>query len=102
MRALEPTPESQIFMDDKPLTTELRLAAIITLLSSSAIRGATPCKSHALRAHLEAAAFATESLHPQLRTALENTLAEWMTIECHQKSVAVDFCVLANSGQAYH
>lgn len=89
-------------MDNKPLPTELRLAAIITLLSSSAIRGATACKSNALRIHLEAAAFATESLHPQLRTALENTLAEWMTIECHPQSVAADFCVLASSGQAYH
>lgn len=86
--------------DAMPL--ELRLAAIITLLSSSAIRGATPCKSQALRAHLEAAALSALPLEAQLRIALENTLAEWLSIECHHKSVPVDVCALAHSGQSYH
>lgn len=81
---------------------ELRLAAIIVLLSSSAIRGATPCKSQALRMHLEAAALSHHPLHAQLREALENTLAEWLSVECHQKSVPVDVCALAQSGQSYH
>ena len=87
-------------METLPL--ELRLAAIITLLSSSAIRGATPCKSHALRMHLEAAALSPHPLSAQLRIALENTLAEWLSVECHQKSVPVDICALAQSGQSYH
>lgn len=86
----------------EPMSLELRLAAIITLLSSSAIRGATPCKSQALRVHLEAAALSAMPLNAQLRIALENTLAEWLSIECHQKSVPVDVCALAHSGQSYH
>ena len=86
--------------DAMPL--ELRLSAIITLLSSSAIRGATPCKSNSLRTHLEAAALSPQPLNAQLRVALENTLAEWLSVECHQKSVPVDVCALAQSGQAYH
>ncbi|MFT3847422.1 MAG: hypothetical protein QM739_01725 [Propionivibrio sp.] len=85
-----------------PMPLELRLAAIITLLSSSAIRGATPCKSQALRLHLEAAALSATPLNAQLRIALENALAEWLNIECHQKSVPVDVCALASAGQSYH
>lgn len=81
---------------------ELRLAAIIALLSSAAIRGATPCKSRALRMHLEAAALSTAPLSSPLREVLENTLAEWLSIECHSKSVAVDACVLAEASQTYH
>jgi hypothetical protein len=84
------------------MSLELRLAAIITLLSSSAIRGTTPCKSHALRMHLEAAALSALPLNDKLREALENTLAEWLSVECHDKSVPVDVCALAQSGRAYH
>lgn len=86
--------------DDLPL--ELRLAAVITLLSSSAIRGATPCKAQALRKHLEAAALSPHPLNAHLREALENALAEWLSIECHDKSVPVEVCALAQSGQTYH
>lgn len=84
------------------MPVDLRLAAIIALLSSSALRGATPGKAAALRVHLEAAALAGDALDPHLRVALEDALAEWITIECHQKSVSVDFCALAASGKTFH
>lgn len=43
-------------MEPDAMPVDLRLAAIITLLSSSALRGTTPGKAAALRVHLEAAA----------------------------------------------
>ena len=89
-------------MEPVAMPTELRLAAIISLLSSSAIRGATACKTAALRIHLEAAALSGGNLNPHLRTALEDALAEWITIECHPESVSIDFCALAVSGQVLH
>lgn len=89
-------------MKSDAMPTELRLAAIITLLSSSAVHGVTGCKAEALRAHLEAAALSSEALNPHLRNALEDALAEWISIECHQKSVPVDFCALAIAGRALH
>jgi len=89
-------------MESDALPTELRLAAIITLLSSSALRGTTASKATALRAHLEAAAFTAKALNPHLRTAIEDALAEWITTECHLNSVPVDFCALAASGQSLH
>ena len=89
-------------METDALSTELRLAAIITLLSSSALRGTTASKAAALLAHLEAAAFSRDALNPHLRSALEDALAEWLTIDCHQESVAVDFCALAPASYALH
>jgi hypothetical protein len=89
-------------MKPDTMPTALRLAAIISLLSSSALRGATAGKSEALRTHLEAAAFAAEPLDPQLRTVLEDTLAEWLSTECHQNSVSVDLGALAPCSRALH
>ena len=54
---------------------ELRLAAVVTLLSSSALHGVTAGKAAALRNHLEAAALSAEALSPQLRGALEESAA---------------------------
>ena len=70
------------------LPTELRLAAIVTLLSSLAVRGPTACKVEALRDHLEAAALSPEALDPRLRKALEDAFALWLTVDCHDQSVA--------------
>ena len=84
------------------MPTELRLAAIIALLSSSALCGATAGKASALRAHLEAAALTGDPMNAQLRSVLEDTLAAWLTIECHQKSVSVNCCALAAAGQVLH
>lgn len=89
-------------METDALPTELRLAAIITLLSSSALHGATASKAAALRAHLEAATFSRDALNPHLRSALEDALAEWLTTDCHQQSLAVDSCALAPSGLSLH
>jgi hypothetical protein len=89
-------------MKPDTMPTALRLAAIISLLSSSALHGATAGKSEALRLHLEAAAFAAEPLDPQLRTVLEDALAEWLSIECHQNSVSVDQGALAPCSRALH
>lgn len=84
------------------MSIDLRLAAIISLLSSSALYGGTPAKTAALRAHLESAAFAPGPLPEQLRTVLEDTLAAWLSIECHQDSVPVNFCVLASADIQLH
>lgn len=89
-------------MEINAMSTELRLAAIITLLSSSALRGATANKTEALRKHLEAAALSHASINPNLRSALEDALAEWISIECHPESVVIDCCALAASGQVIH
>lgn len=89
-------------METDTMPTELRLAAIIALLSSSALRGATAGKAEALREHLEAAALSSGVLDPHLRNAHEDALAEWLTVERHEKSVAVPFCAMAARGRALH
>ena len=89
-------------MEIDSMPSELHLAAIIALLSSSALRGTTASKAAALRAHLEAAAFSRETIAPQLRNALENALAEWLTTDCHEQSVAVDSCVPLTPSRALH
>ncbi|HEX6734681.1 MAG TPA: hypothetical protein VF096_07695 [Azonexus sp.] len=90
------SPES----DDIPL--QLRLAAILTLLSSSALRGATANKTAALQLHLEAAVRAPDGLHPYLKDALQQSLAGWQKVDCHPASVPVDFCPLTAPGQTLH
>ena len=85
--------------DDMP--PELRLAAIVTLLSASALRGPTVAKTAALRAHL-GAALADAALAPELRDALEQSLAGWRAVECHPASVSVPLCPLTVPGQSLH
>lgn len=80
---------------------ELRLAAIITLLSASALRGPTANKVAALRSHLAAAANDTEHA-PDLQDAIEQALAGWQAVDCHPQSVSVDLCPLTVPGQALH
>ena len=63
------------------MPSELHLAAIITLLSSAALHGATAGKVDALRSHLEAAALCAEALDPRLRQSLEDALAHWLSVE---------------------
>lgn len=85
--------------DDMPL--DLRLAAIVTLLSASALRGPTLAKTAALRSHL-AAAMGDERLSPELRDALEQSLAGWRAVECHPASVGVPNCPLTVPSQSLH
>lgn len=59
------------------MSTELRLTAIIALLSSSVLRGTTVAKTTALRMHLETALKEPEALDPHLRLTLEAILKEW-------------------------
>lgn len=80
---------------------DLRLAAIVTLLSASALRGATANKTAALRAHLAAAA-SDRQIHPLLRDSIEEALAGWRAVDCHPASVAVEFCPLTTPGQSLH
>ena len=68
-------------VDVDATSPELHLAAIIALLSSTALHGATAGKLDALRAHLEAAALSVEPLDPRLRQSLEDALAHWLTVE---------------------
>lgn len=84
------------------MTLDLRLAAIITLLSASALRGVTVNKAAALRAHLAAAADAGQPINPHLKDALEQTLAGWQALECHPDSISVDYCALTVAGQMLH
>ncbi|MCH2221586.1 MAG: hypothetical protein MK097_14875 [Dechloromonas sp.] len=74
--------------DDMP--SALRLAAIVTLLSASA-----------LRAHL-GAALADAALPGELRDAIEQALAGWRAVECHPASVSVPLCPLTVPGQSLH
>lgn len=85
--------------DDMP--SALRLAAIVTLLSASALRGPTAAKTAALRAHL-GAALADATLPGELRDAIEQALAGWRAVECHPASVSVPLCPLTVPGQSLH
>lgn len=85
--------------DDMPIA--IRLAAIVTLLSSCALRGPTATKAAALRNHLAAAASFPE-LEPTLRDAIEQSLAGWQAAQCHPASVAVPLCPLTAPGQSLH
>ena len=85
--------------DSMPL--DLRLAAIVTLLSASALRGPTAAKTAALRTHLFSA-LADETLSPQLRDTLEQALAGWRAVQCHPASVSVPQCPLTIPGQSLH
>ena len=89
-------------METDEMSIETRLAAIITLLSSSVLRGATANKTAALRVHLKAAGCGGEALNPYLRDALEQTLAGWQSVDCHPASIAVDYCPLTVPGQSLH
>ena len=85
--------------DDMPL--DLRIAAIVTLLSASALRGPTVAKTAALRSHLRAA-LADEALPGRLRDSIEQTLAGWLAVECHPASISVPLCPLTAPGQSLH
>lgn len=59
------------------MPTELRLAAILALLSSSALCGLTAAKTAALQAHLAAARVEAANLDQGLRQVLEQVLLSW-------------------------
>ncbi|MFV0372084.1 MAG: hypothetical protein ACK5JI_10670 [Azonexus sp.] len=80
---------------------ELRLAAVIHLLSSSALRGATFNKTEALREHLRSAADES-GIDPYLRSALQEALGGWEAVACHPASVAVDYYPPAAIGCSTH
>lgn len=92
-------------MDDcfttDPMPSALHLAAIVTLLSASALRGPTVAKTAALRAHL-GAVLSDAEMAPELRDALEQALAGWRAVECHPASVNVPLCPLTAPGQSLH
>ncbi|MDR2688681.1 MAG: hypothetical protein LBB76_02850 [Azoarcus sp.] len=61
---------------------DLRLAAIITLLSSSSLKGITAGKSAALRQHLDAAILDAETrgCHEHLTNALQDVSQSWQEL----------------------
>ncbi len=66
------------------MTTALRLAAILALLSSSALRGTTASKNTALCIHLDTLLRQDEALDPNLKKTLEKALSEWkLTLHFH-------------------
>lgn len=85
--------------DEMPI--ELRLAAIVTLLSACALRGTTANKAAALRLHLEAALH-VPGVDGHLHDAIEQALRGWEAIECHPASISIDFCPLTVPGQSIH
>lgn len=88
-------------METEHMSLDLRLAAIVTLLSSSALHGATPGKTAALRAHLQAVRDAGE-LDPRLRDALEHTLATWRDVSCHASDGCHHSLLMTPSGHGLH
>ena len=79
----------------------LRLAAIVTLLSASALRGVTAAKTAALRGHLAAAA-SDPDIYPYLHDAIEQALSGWRAVNCHPASVSVACCPVTLPGQSLH
>lgn len=88
-------------MIHEPMSTELRLAAIVTLLSSSALRGPTRNKLNALRDQL-AAALCDKQISGHLRDAIEQALAGWPASDCHRGSISIKCCPLVVPGHALH
>ena len=70
-------------MDIPEMPVDLRLAAVVHLLSSSALRGATPNKPAALRAQLRG-------------------LATPAALDCHPASTPGDFYPLVAPGAVTH
>ena len=88
-------------MESEEMPIEMRLAAIVNLLSSSALRGATANKTEALRHHLQAAVD-TRHLDPYLKSALQEVLGAWQATRCHPNSISVDFYPLTAPGCLTH
>ena len=88
-------------MESDEMPIELRLAAIVTLLSACALRGTTANKAAALRVHLEAALH-VPGFGGHLHDAIEQALRGWEAIECHPASISIDFCPLTVPGQSIH
>lgn len=59
------------------MTADLRLAAILALLSSSALGGVTPARAAALQVHLQAVRQEGECLDERLRQVLEQVCCAW-------------------------
>jgi len=88
-------------MEQTDMPLELRLAAVIHLLSSSALRGATFHKTEALRAHLRSVA-GQDGLNPYLKSTLQEVLGGWEAVDCHPASISVDCLSLTAPGGHVH
>lgn len=69
-------------MEIEPMSMDLRLAAIISLLTSSTVKGLSNGRVGAICAHLQAAVQSAEMFDVHLRKTLENVLAEMQMLEC--------------------
>lgn len=85
--------------EEMPL--ESRLAAIVMLLSASALQGPSAAKTQALRAHLGAAA-REQGLPPQLLRALESALTAWHSVEYPSSGVGGPLCLPTLPAQTLH
>ncbi|WP_240494552.1 hypothetical protein [Azonexus hydrophilus] len=88
-------------MENADMPLELRLAAVIHLLSSSALRGATFNKTEALRAHLRGVS-EIDGINPFLKSTLQEVLGGWEAVQCHPASIPVDFYPLTALGCQTH
>lgn len=88
-------------MEHADMPLELRLAAVIHLLSSSALRGATFNKTEALRGHLRCAT-ETKGIDPYLKSTLQEVLCGWEAVACHPASIPVDFYPMTHPGCRTH
>jgi hypothetical protein len=77
-------------METEELPLDLRLAAIITLLSSSALGGVTAGKSAALQHHLDTAVAQAQGQgrHVHLTSALRSASQNWQALNGHPDSMA--------------
>lgn len=82
-------------METEPMSMDLRLAVIISMLSSSAAKGVSSGRVEAVCAHLRAAVHSAASLDGHLKTTLENVLKEMQALECrrlcHLNDSSADF-----------
>lgn len=88
-------------MESVTLPFALRLAAIIQLLSSSALRGTTFNKTEALCHHLQRAVTAAD-IDPCLHSILREVLDSWQSVSCHPASIAVDHYPAIVPGYSTH
>lgn len=88
-------------MEPSEMPVDLRLAAIIHLLSSSALRGATHNKTEALRSHLRHLA-TEDGLDPYLKSSLQEVLGGWDAVQCHPESIPVHHIPLTVPGCHLH
>lgn len=88
-------------LEPETMPLESHLAAIVILLSASALRGPSSVKAAALCAHLEVAV-REERLDPHLRAAIEQVLTAWRSLHCQLQAASPSACSCVGSHARLH